>query len=141
MRGLILGLAQPKAVEVAIPPAFSPALSVPASLRPSVTFTAYPGALYYQLAASQFSGRDSVQWLCIFSAAWLGGGTSYQLPDFTGAPGYRPEFGLQPQVAVDVAADAVTSSRDLARTLNDDPDTRDGSRLTYARKGDHLTPR
>jgi hypothetical protein len=143
VRGIILGLRQPKAVEVALPPLFSPELSVTAaaSPRPRVSFTAYPGALYYQLVAGQFTAGRTAQWLCIFSAAWLGAEASYQLPDFSGARGYRAEFGLLPQAAVDIEADAVTSSRDLSRTLNDDPATRDGSRLTYARKGDHLTPR
>ena len=142
VRGLFVGLRQPKALEVSLPPAFAAELSVPAGspVRPRATFTAYPNALYYQVVAYQFLAGRSTQVLCIFSAAWLGAGTSYQLPDLTAAPGYRPEFGLQPEM-MDVEADAVTSSRDLARTLEDDPASRDGSRLSYARRGDHLSGR
>jgi hypothetical protein len=142
-RGVMLALRKPRPVEITLPPAFSAQLSLPPgdSPRPAASFTPYPHALYYQLIASQFTANRSVQWLCIFTAAWLGGEASYQMPDLGGAPGYRPEFGLQPQVDMDLEADAVTSSRDVSRTLNDDPATRDGARLTYARNGDHLTPR
>ena len=39
---------------------------------------------------------------------------------------------------LDVSADAVTSTRDFDRTINESADGNDGARMTYARKSQQL---
>ena len=133
------GFRQPRSLDVTLPPDFPVELSLPPgpSPRPRLAFTPYPGARFYQLVATQLEKGRVVVWLAIASAAWLGSQTSYQLPDFGAASGFRAELGLAPGM-IDVEGDAVTSSRGFAESINDDPDTRDGSQLTYARKADRL---
>jgi hypothetical protein len=140
LRGVVRGFREPKPMEVELPPEFGSAqvsaAATSPTLRPRMTFQTYPNALYYQLSVTQLTGARVTSWLSIFSAGWLGTQTSYDFPDFGVASGFETRFGLQPQGMFEQACDAVTSTRDLSRTLNADPATRDGATMTYARKSD-----
>jgi hypothetical protein len=138
--GVIRTFREPAALDVALPAPFaSPQVSraAGAGARPRVTFQPYPGALFYQLVCSQQVGRAEVSWLSIFTPAWLGGATSYELPDWSTVPGFH--YGFSPGGLVG-ETDAVLSNRNLPRTLHDDPATRDGAELKYARRSFVLQP-
>ena len=141
MRGVVLGFREPRPLEVKLPPPFDSARVTAAAtaptLRPRMSFQPYPGALFYQLSATQVSPSTFTSWLAIFSDAWLGGATTYELPDFSAARDFRDVYGFDPTAPLDYTCDAVTSSRDFARTINDDAATRAGARMTYARKVEH----
>jgi hypothetical protein len=138
LRGVVLGFREPKPLEVQLPPEFTSAQVTAAAtaptLRPRMSFAPYPGARFYQLSVSHFAAVFATHWLAIFSAAWLDGQTSYDFPDFSGARGYDDDYGFDPSAELDYGCDAVTSTRDFGRTINDDAATRAGARMTYARK-------
>jgi hypothetical protein len=141
LRGTVRGFREARPLEVKVPPEFASARVTAAAttptLRPRMTFDAYPGALYYQLSVGQVAADRVTSWLAIFSAGWLDGKTSYDFPDFSGAPGFQEGYLFQPQPQqLDYACDAVTSTRDFWRTINADPASRDGAQMTYARKTD-----
>jgi hypothetical protein len=137
LRGVVRGVRAPRPLEVTLPPAFSSARVTAAAggsgLRPRMTFEPYEGAVLYQMDAHDAGQTRPVGWLAIVSAAWLAGATSYELPDFSGARGFDDAFQFRPQAVLEVEPYAVRSSRDFARTINNDLATHDGSEVQYAR--------
>jgi hypothetical protein len=137
IRGVVRGFRAPRAFDITLPPPFSsvqvgPAATAP-TLRPRMTFEPYDGAVFYQMDAYDPGQTRPVGWLAIVSAAWLGGRTSYDLPDFAGARGFDDGFAFRSQAVLQVEPYAVRSTRDFARTITSDAATHDGSEVQYAK--------
>jgi hypothetical protein len=145
-RGLFRSVAGGPLPAFTLPPALAGAGAVPAvgtkspvTLRPKVSFDLYPSARFYQ--ASMFTDMpDKFVWVMNVGAGWLGGRTSFELPDLSGVAGFDPAWGPPLNLALAVEIIAVSSSRGFGALLDDLPPTGPGVEVTYAKKIVTLQP-
>jgi hypothetical protein len=108
------------------------------ALGATVTLEPYPSVTFYQLIL-QDSKRPGPTWFVALGAGWVAGRPSFELPDPGSAPGFRPEWLVEPAGAGVVFAALVTSrgfantlsARDFTSRFSDQHPPAPGSEVTY----------
>jgi hypothetical protein len=131
-RSLLHAFRQPGGMKVTMPRALKPeqttiTTATKEPFRPRVTFERYAGATHYELAAG-----NNLGWTAVVTPRWLDQQTTYELPDLTAVSGFKDEWGISTFGTISVTFAAITSNRDLARSIGDDRARDDGADLKTA---------
>lgn len=139
---------QPNNLTVTLPPPFGDVSVTSAGETPYLRLTAqwqpYQDAQgYYMIFTSetpQVSGRSrqvtTTAWSVNLSSGWIGGGSSYTLPDLSGVPGWDNKWGLVlvPGGWVSWEVGALTSNMALSDAINREGRPVDGLEVWLASK-------
>ncbi|HXU83904.1 MAG TPA: hypothetical protein VN914_21060 [Polyangia bacterium] len=141
-RAVIRLVRSPAPLELALPPPFTAEVTKPTAAEPRLRtgFAPYDGALYYQLFAG-VRGRNpgfEREWRATFTAAWLAGGTSYALPDFSGLPGFDRGWSLQAGDYLWVESTAVRSGHTVDGLVATERDPLFAAEAEFATQADML---
>jgi len=112
-------------VTVGVPP--------PPYTRFTASWDAYSGAQAYFARFISVTGR-AVSWFVGLSAGWLGGQTSYTLPDLSGLSGWDNNWGFPSSGLVDWEVGAVKTNRPIQDYVNAKFVPTDGLEVSIAGK-------
>lgn len=95
--------------------------------RARAAFSPHPDADFYSLAVG-FTGNIHT-WTATVTTAWLEQQTSYELPDLSGAPGWKAEWGPSGREQQAVTWTATRSDRPLAESIGPSAGHAEGATL------------
>ncbi|MGQ9732983.1 MAG: hypothetical protein ACUVX8_17130, partial [Candidatus Zipacnadales bacterium] len=112
-------------------------------LRPTAIWEPYQGAMYYSIQYSSEivagarrtrQGPLSTVWTVYLSSGWLGGGSTYTLPDLSGVTGWNDEWPLNSADSLWWMVSAATTNMTLSDAVKHEVLAVDGLELRIASK-------
>ncbi|MEJ5251035.1 MAG: hypothetical protein HPY54_02775 [Chthonomonadetes bacterium] len=135
---------QPNNLTITLPPPFGDVSVTSAGEAPYLRLTAswqpYQGAQGYFMSFISESVRSrqvtATAWFVSLSSGWMGGGSSYTLPDLSAVPGWNNSWGLLlvPRGWVSWEVGALTSNMALSDAINREGRPVDGLEVRLASK-------
>jgi hypothetical protein len=119
-----LSSSDPAPLTPALPPRFVPevkAIAASTIVRPRATLPqrlANTTFFQMEIAPGAPPPTAALTWILNVEAAWVGNGTSFELPDLTTLPGYDATFGPDPKLPALVSTTAVDSTAGFEATIN-----------------------
>jgi hypothetical protein len=86
--------------------------------RVRIALEAPPTATYYGVELQWHPGGP--EWTARVGAAWIGGATTFELPDIAALPGFQAAWAPPRQGSFNVGLTAYVSNRSMQRTLEDE---------------------